>query len=82
MKRKLAFALALLALAPILPARADFYWLAVGIPNNANQNVNGGADNYLILSNDDPAVTDFKPVKLYDVRRTENGGTKLYKNNG
>lgn len=82
MKRKLAFALALLALASILPARADFYWLAVGIPNNANQNVNGGADNYLILSNDDPAVTDFKPVKLYDVRRTENGGTRLYKNNG
>lgn len=82
MKRKLAFAFALLALASILPARADFYWLAVGIPNNANQNVNSGAGNYLILSNDDPAVTDFKPVKLYDVRRTENGGTKLYKNNG
>lgn len=82
MKRKLAFAFALLALAAVLPARADFYWLAVGIPNNANANANGGAGNYLILSNDDPAVTDFKPVKLYDVRRTENGGTKLYKNNG
>ena len=79
MKRILPL-LALCALA--LPAHADFYWLAVGIPNNANANANGGADNYLILSNDDPSVTDFKPVKLFDVRRTENGGTKLYKNNG
>lgn len=81
MKRKLAFAFALLALAPILPARADFYWLAVGISYNANNNASGGAGNYLILSNDDPSVTDFKPVKLFDVRRTENGGTKLRKVN-
>ena len=72
--------LALCALA--LPAHANFFWLAVGIPNKADANANGGADNYLILSNDDPSVTDFKPVKLFDVRRTENGGTKLYKNNG
>lgn len=82
MKRKLAFAFALLALASILPVRADFYWLAVGIPNNANANANGGADNYLVLTNDNPEVTGYAPVKLYDVRRTENGGTRLYKNNG
>ena len=82
MKRKLAFAFALLALASILPARADFYWLAVGIPNNANANANGGVDNYLVLTNDNPEVTGYAPVKLYDVRRTENGGTRLYKNNG
>lgn len=78
MKRLLPL-LALCALA--LPARADFYWLAVGIPYNANQNVDSGAGNYLVLANDDPSVTDFKPVKLFDVRRTANGGTKLYKNN-
>ena len=82
MKRKLAFTFALLALASILPVRADFYWLAVGIPNNANANANGGADNYLVLTNDNPEVTGYAPVKLYDVRRTENGGTRLYKNNG
>lgn len=82
MKRKLAFAFALLALASILPARADFYWLAVGIPYNANQTVDSGAGNYLVLTNDNPEVTGYAPVKLYDVRRTENGGTKLYKNNG
>lgn len=81
MKRKLAFALALLALASILPARADFYWLAVGIPSGANGQTNSGLGNYLVLTNDDPSVV-FNAVKLFDVRRTENNGTKLYKNNG
>jgi hypothetical protein len=71
--------LALLALA--LPAHAGFYWLAVGITAGANGQVNGGAGNYLVLANDDPSVS-FDAVKLFDVRRTENGGTKLYKNNG
>ena len=71
--------LALLALA--LPAHADFYWLAVGIRNNANETANSGAGNYLVLSNDDPSITDFNPVKLFDIRRTVTGGTKLYKNN-
>jgi hypothetical protein len=69
---------ALLALA--LPAHADFYWLAVGIPAGANGNVNGGAGNYLVLANDDPSVS-FDAVKLFDVRRRANNGTELYKNN-
>ena len=75
--KKLPF-LALLALA--LPAHADFYWLAVGIPSGANGHVNNGLGNYLVLANDDPTVV-FDAVKLYDVRRRANGGTELYKNN-
>lgn len=81
MKRKLAFAFALLALASILPARADFYWLAVGIRDNAGYNSDGGLGNYLVLTNDDPGVV-YNPVKLYDVRRTTDGGTKLRKVSG
>ena len=81
MKRKLLFSLALLALAPILPLQADFYWLAVGIHYNAGYNQNGGLGNYLILTNDNLEVTNYKPVKLYDVRRTVDGGTKLRKIN-
>ena len=80
MKRKLAFALALLTLASILPVRADFYWLAV--VHNNNQNINGGLGNYLVLTNDNPEVTGYAPVKLYDVRRQTTGGTKLYKSTG
>ena len=71
--------LALLTLA--LPVHAGFYWLAVGIPAGANGQVASGAGNYLVLANDDPSV-EFDAVKLFDVRRTENNGTKLYKNNG
>ena len=70
--------LALLALA--LPAHADFYWLAVGIPSGANGHVNNGLGNYLVLANDDPTVV-FDAVKLYDVRRTTTGQNRLYKNN-
>lgn len=81
MKRKLAFTFALLALASILPARADFYWLAVGIRDNAGYNSDGGLGNYLVLTNDDPGVV-YNPVKLYDVRRTTDGGTKLRKVSG
>jgi len=71
--------LTLLALA--LPAHADFYWLAVGIPSGANGHVNNGLGNYLVLANDDPSVS-FDAVKLFDVRRTTTGQNRLYKNNG
>ncbi len=81
MKHKYTFAaLAAFALAALLPAEAEYYWLAVGIHNNAGYNVNGGLGNYLILTNDDPSV-EFDAVKLYDVRRTVDGGTKLHKIN-
>lgn len=81
MKRKLIYTLAALAFAAALPVRADFYWLAVGIHYNAGYNQNGGLGNYLILTNDNLEVTNYKPVKLYDVRRTVDGGTKLRKIN-
>lgn len=65
-----------------MPASGDgFYWLAVGIPASANGNVDSGAGNYLVLTNDDPSVS-FDAVKFFDVRRTANNGTALYKNNG
>ena len=70
--------LALLAL--VAPARADFYWLAVGISASANTQVDNGLGNYLVLANDDPSVS-FDPVKLYDVRRRTAGQNGLYKNN-
>ena len=79
--KTLNYFLAAFAALAVLPACADFYWLAVGIPAAAHGQVNSGAGNYLVLANDDPTVS-FDAVKLYDVRRTENGGTKLYKNNG
>ena len=82
MKHKCAFAaIAAFALAALLPSEAGFYWLAVGIPSGANGQVANGAGNYLVLANDDPSI-EFNAVKLFDVRRTENNGTKLYKNNG
>ena len=80
-KHEYAFAaMAAFAFAALLPTEAEYYWLAVGIHNNAGYNVNGGLGNYLILTNDDPSV-EFDAVKLYDVRRTVDGGTKLHKIN-
>ena len=65
-----------------MPASGDgFYWLAVGIPAGANGQTNSGLGNYLVLTNDDPSVS-FDAVKFFDVRRTANNGTALYKNNG
>ena len=82
MKHKYTFAaMAAFALAALLPSEAGFYWLAVGIHHNAGNNVNGGLGNYLVLTNDDPEVV-YNPVKLYDVRRTTDGGTKLRKVSG
>ena len=81
-KHKHAFAaIAAFALAALLPTKAEYYWLAVGIPAGANGLTNNGLGNYLILTNDDPSV-EFDAVKLFDVRRLANSGTELYKNNG
>ena len=78
-KHKYAFAaLTVFSLAALLPSEAGFYWLAVGIRDNAGYNSDGGLGNYLVLTNDDPSV-EFDAVKLYDVRRTTDGGTKLRK---
>lgn len=79
MKNSIAAFLAIVALS--FAAQAEFYWLAVGIKANAGYNTDGGWGNYLILTNDDPSVS-YKPVKLYDVRRTVAGGTTLKKFNG
>ena len=78
-KNKICCTLAAIA-AFALSAQADFYWLAVGIHYNSGNAVNGGLGNYLVLTNNDPSVV-FDAVKLYDVRRTVNGGTKLCKVN-
>ena len=81
-KHKYAFAaLAAFALAAFLPTKAEYYWLAVGIPSGANSQVASGAGNYLVLTNDDPSV-EFNAVKIFDVRRTTTGQNRLYKNNG
>lgn len=82
---KLVFLLlALLALIP--PARADFYWLLSGdLKWNAGgrSDITGfdGGGCWLVLTNDTPGV-DYKPVKIWDIRRTTSGGTTLSKNPG
>ena len=80
MKRKLAFALALLALAltMLLPTEADYYWRVVGIPGTAGNYVNNGLGNYMILANDDPSV-EFAAITLYDIRRDVTDGTRLFR---
>lgn len=81
-KHKYAFAaLTAVAMTALLPTKAEYYWLAVGIHNNAGYNVSEGLGNYLVLTNDDPEAV-YNPVKLYDVRRTTDGGTKLRKVSG
>ena len=80
MKRKLAFALALLALAltMLLPSEAGYYWRVVGIPGTASNYVNNGLGNYMILANDDPSV-EFAAITLYDIRRDVTDGTRLFR---
>ena len=67
--------------------QADYYWLLEGnLKNNAGARSDGDLGNgtgcYLKLTNDTESVVagvDYKPVRVYDIRRTENGGTTLAK---
>ena len=76
MKYKYTFA-AFAALA-VLPACADFYWLAVGIPTAATGYVDDGLGNYLVLRNTDPSV-EFDEITLWDIRRETTGLNRLYR---
>lgn len=83
--------IALLALATTilfasLPARADFYWLLSGDLKwnaNARSDITGfeGGGCWLELTNDTAGV-EFKPVKIWDIRRTTSGGTTIAKHPG
>lgn len=75
-------ALAAFALAALLPTEAEYYWLLSGdLKPNAGQrsDLNGnGLGCWLELTNDTAGV-DYKPVKIYDIRRKTGGGTDLVK---
>ena len=82
-KHKYAFvALAAFSLAALLPTEAGYYWLLSGdLKPNAGQrsDLNGnGLGCWLELTNDTAGV-DYKPVKIYDIRRKTGGGTDLVK---
>lgn len=82
-KHKYAFAaLAAFSLAALLPTEAEYYWLLSGdLKPNAGQrsDLNGnGLGCWLELTNDTAGV-DYKPVKIYDIRRKTGGGTDLVK---
>ena len=82
-KHKCAFAaLAAFALAALMPIEAEYYWLLSGdLKPNAGQrsDLNGnGLGCWLELTNDTAGV-DYKPVKIYDIRRKAAGGTDLVK---
>jgi len=68
--------LAAFAALAVLPACADFYWLAVGIPAAANTAVDSGLGNYLVLRNTDPSV-EFDEITLWDIRRETTGLNRL-----
>ena len=76
--------LLLLALALSLPARADFYWLLGGNllwNSGARSDIPGGEGLgcWLELTNDVAGV-EYKPVRIYDIRRTTSGGKTIAKN--
>ena len=79
---KLSFVLAFAAVAFALPAQADFYWQLSGVlKDNAGQRSDrdgNGLGCWLELTNDVAGV-DYKPVKIYDIRRKTTGGTDLVK---
>ena len=87
--RKLAgsFVLCFVALVLTSAAQADYYWLLEGdLKYNARGRSDGSLGNgtgcYLKLTNNTESVVagvDYKPVRVYDIRRTTNGGTTLAK---
>lgn len=89
--RKLACSLVLCFVALVLAsaAQADYYWLLEGTLNNnagsrSDSSLGNGTGCYLKLTNDTESVVagvDYKPVRVYDIRRTTKGGTTLAKYN-
>ena len=87
--RKLAgsFVLCFVALVLTSAAQADYYYLLEGdLKYNARGRSDGSLGNgtgcYLKLTNNTESVVagvDYKPVRVYDIRRTTNGGTTLAK---
>lgn len=75
-------ALAAFSLASALPLQAGYYWLLCGdLKNNAGvrSDLNGnGLGCWLELTNDTAGV-EYKPVRIYDIRRKTTGGTDIVK---
>ena len=75
-------ALAAFSLASALPLQAGYYWLLCGdLKNKAGtrSDLNGnGLGCWLELTNDTAGV-EYKPVRIYDIRRKTTGGTDIVK---
>ncbi len=75
-------AVAVFAFCGFLPARAGFFWLLSGdlkYNAGARSDKNGnGLGCWLELTNDTAGV-EYKPVKIYDIRRKTTGGTDIMK---